>query len=94
MLKQAIRAENIASFIFPFTTTIYHQENSDVYFNIAVLNNSSLAEGSTAKSSYSIWDLTEWDEEYAAQQLERRKVNTGKDDIMLMGGDICGDWKI
>ena len=91
MLKQVIRAENIASFNFPFKTTIYQQENSGVYFNIAVLNNSSFSEGSTAESSYSIWDSIEWDEQYAAHQLYWRKVNTGKDYIMLMGGDICGN---
>ena len=58
MLKQVIHAENIASVNFTSTTTIYQQENSDVYFNIAVLNNPSLEEGSTADSSYNIWDST------------------------------------
>ena len=85
-------AESIASVTFPFTKTIYQQDNLELYFNRAVLNNSRLGVGRTDESSYRIWDLAEWDEEYRVLQLDWRKVKTGKDDIMLMGGDVCGDW--
>ena len=89
-----MRAESIASVSFPFTTTIYQQENSEGYFERAVLNNSMLEVGRTAKASYRIWDSAEWYKEYGFLHLYWREVNTGKDDIMLMGVDIHGDWEI
>ena len=87
-----MRAESIAYVTFTFTTTIYEQYNSEGYFKRAVLNISRLAVGRTAKASYSIWDSAKWDKEYVVIQLDWREVKTGKDDIMLMGGDVCGDW--
>ena len=86
-----MRDESIASVNFPFTTTINQQDNSYGYFNISVLNNLRLAVGHTSEASYSIWDSEEWDEEYGVLHLDWREVNTGKDDIMLMGGDFRGD---
>ena len=56
MLKLFIRAENIVSVDFIFTTNIYQQENSDNHFKIVVLNNSSLVGKSTTNYSYIIWD--------------------------------------
>ena len=53
-----------------------------------------LAEDITSESSYSIWDLAECYEEYLSIQLDWREVKVGKDDIILMGGDIRGDWEI
>ena len=55
MVKIFMRAEIIASVTFPFTTTTYQQENSVVYYKRAVLNDSRLAVGRTAKASYIIW---------------------------------------
>ena len=26
--------------------------------------------------------------------MDCREVKIGKDDIIMMGGDVCGDWKI
>ena len=52
------------------------------------------AVGRTAKASYRIWDSEEWYKEYGFLHLYWREVNTGKDDIMLMGVDIHGDWEI
>ena len=89
-----MRAESITSVPFPFATTLFQQENSEGYFKRAVLNNSRLPVGRNAKTSYSIWDLAEWDEEYGALQLDWREAKTGKYDIMLMGGDVRGDWVI
>ena len=60
-----MRAESI-----PFTTTIYQQDNSERYFNRAVLNDSSLVVGCTAEASYSIWDSAEWDKDYGVLQLD------------------------
>ena len=34
------------------------------------------------------------DEEYGALQLDWREVKTVKNNIILMGGDVCGDCKI
>ena len=51
-----------------------------------------LAEGSTDKASYRIWDSVEWDGEYGVLQLDWREVKIVKDDIMLMGGDVYSDW--
>ena len=59
-----------------------------------VLNNSRLVVGRTAEASYRIWDSAEWKEDYGVLQLYWREVNKGKYDIMLMGGDVRGDWKI
>ena len=53
-----------------------------------------LAEGSTDKASYRIWDSVEWDGEYGVLQLDWREVKIVKDDIMLMGGDVYSDWEI
>ena len=55
-VKLVISAESIDSVHFPFTATIYQQDNSEGYFKRAVLNNSRLASGRTAEASYSIWD--------------------------------------
>ena len=53
-----------------------------------------MEEGRTDKSSYIIWGSSEWDEEYGALQLDWIEVKTVKDDIMLMVGDVYGDWEI
>ena len=89
-----MRAESIASVTFLFTTTIYQQYNSDEYIKRSVLNNSRLAVGLTTKDLYIIWDSVEWDEQYGVVQLDWRELKTGKDDIMLMGGDFRGDWEM
>ena len=34
------------------------------------------------------------DEEYGVLQLDLREIKTGKDDIILMGGDVGVDWEI
>ena len=59
---------------------------------IAVINNSSLAEGSTAESSYSISELIELDEWYGVLQLDWRELNTGKKYIIIMGVDFHVYW--
>ena len=94
MLKWVISAESLASVPFTFTTTIYQQKNSDRYFKSAVLNISRLAEGSTDESSCSIWDSTEQDKDYGDLHLDCIEVKIGKEDIIMMGGDVCGDWKL
>ena len=53
-----------------------------------------LVVGQTSDASYRIWDLEEWDEKYRVIHLNWRKFKTGKDDIMLMDGDVHGDWGI
>ena len=45
-------------------------------------------------SSYSIWDSSEWYEDYDIIQLYFREVKTGNKYIIIMGGDVCGDWEI
>ena len=60
-------------------------------FKAEVLNNSMLAVGRTDEASYSIWDSAEWDKEYGVIQLGWREVKTGKDDIIFMSDDVCGD---
>ena len=87
-----MRAESIAYVPFTFTTTIYEQYNSEGYVKRAVLNNSRLAVGRTAESSYIIWYSEEWGEEYGFLQLDCGEEKTGKDDIMLICGDVRGDW--
>ena len=72
---------------------VLQQLHNNRYFKIPVLNNSGLAVGRTVEASCSIWDLAEWDEEYGVIQLYWRQLKTGKDDIMLMGGDVRGDWR-
>ena len=49
-----MRDESIAYVTFPFTTTIYQQENPEGYFKREVLNNSRLAVERTAEASHSI----------------------------------------
>ena len=44
----------------------------------------------TAKASYRIWDLAEWNDDYGVLQLDWREVKKRKDDIMLMGIDVNG----
>ena len=94
MVKWVICAESIASVNFTFTTTIYQQDNSEGYFKRGLLIISRLSVGRTDEASYSIWDSEEWYERYGVLQLDWREVKTGKDDIMLMGGDVRGDWEI
>ena len=50
--------------------------------------------GRTDEASYIIWDSEEWDDKYGVLQLDWIEVKTGKDDIMLMDGDVRGDWEI
>ena len=50
MVKLVIHAESIDSVTFPFMTTTYQQDNSDGYFKIEVLNNSSSEVGHTAEA--------------------------------------------
>ena len=61
-------------------------------FKRAILINSRLEVGRTGVYSYRIWDSKEWDEDYGVIQLEQREVKKGKDDIILVSGDVHGDW--
>ena len=60
MVKRVMRAKSIASVPFSFRTITHQQENSEGYFERAVLNNSMLAVGRTAEALYRIWESVEW----------------------------------
>ena len=82
----------ILSVAFTCTKTVLKKENPEGYFKRLVLCNLRLEVGRTNKYPYIIWDSKEWCKEYGVLHLGWREVNTWKDDIMLMDGDVCGNW--